>query len=165
MMSDINVIQKINATSKELKNFGFADSMQDSFSQARSIYTSEEDKSSNASVSFGSQSEATEALSYNFKKYKDMTDSRMKKMGEQISELQEYVKQLLSRQQPVRQQVSQPQPVQQEREIPRQQETRQESVQQKPASSQQSKNYNQRQGSFTPDDVKIEDIFYFGNKR
>ncbi|MBU1201725.1 MAG: hypothetical protein KJ583_06415 [Nanoarchaeota archaeon] len=157
MMGDISTIQKINSTSKELKNFGFADSMQDSFSQARKIYMPEEDK--NSSITFSSNGEAMEALSYNFKKYKDMSDSRMKKMSEQITELQEYMKQMLNKQQS--RPVVSSQPVHQEVS----QAPQQKVVQQQRNTSSESKPYNQRQGSFTPDDVKIENIFYCGNKK
>jgi len=165
MIEDIGTIQKINQTSRELKNFGFSDSTQDSIAQAQNLYLSDDE--SKASVVFGSGQESMDALQYNFKKFRESTDIRIRKMGEEIQTLQQYVKQLLnsktqSPQTPQRAETktvefSQPhisperrdEPVREERPEPPKQE-------QKP--------YNERQGSFTSNDVKIEDIFYCGNK-
>ncbi len=168
-MMDVGTIQKINSTSRELKNFGFSDSVQDSISMASEMHSNNDEQHS---MVFGEQTnEALDALRYNFKKHRESTNNQIRTMGEQIESLQQYVTQLLQQvsslnnppsPQKLVQKPAIAEPVEQSVSHPVQQQTVQQTIQ---APEKEEKPYNERQGAFTSDDVKIEDIFYFGNKR
>ncbi|MFH1589616.1 MAG: hypothetical protein ABIB43_03560 [archaeon] len=161
-MYDIQQIQKINAMSQELKKFGFAaDSTQGVESASGMLMNNEERRNSKV---FTTEEEVVVELSNNFKRFKDMTAIRMNDMSKEIVNLNGQVKDLLKsisslqNRPPTR--IEQPQ---QATASP--QETVNNSSEAKHESQERnSKPYNERQGKFSPGDVRIEDIFYCGRK-
>ncbi|MBU0665898.1 MAG: hypothetical protein ABIC91_02320 [Nanoarchaeota archaeon] len=161
-MNDIASIQKLNSMSQELRNFGFADSSVSSVQQAANIMLSEEAQKSSI---FGRDSELFEELNNKFHRFKDFSDNRILKLSQEVGELKSQVKELIGvisviKSRPASTHQPSPEPLL--REQPREKE---ESVNKtQVVSVEKEKPYYEKQGHYSPDNVKIEDFFYFGNK-
>lgn len=149
--------------SRELKNFGFYDSKEDSVAGATNMILSGEQKQSSRIFS---EPNLVEELFGSFKRYKETTDRRLHLMADEITKLNLQLKTFVDKSATTTirndsipiiksdELITSPKPVQQVLPTEKENET-----------SKNERPYNQRQGNFTSEDVKIEDIFYFGQKR
>ncbi|MFH1770240.1 MAG: hypothetical protein ABH828_01655 [archaeon] len=155
-MYDTQRVQKINAMSQELKKFGFAESSPEAIESAAGILLGEEERSQSAV--FTNEEEVVVALSNNFRRFKDMTSTRMHEMSQQIVDLHGQIKKLVDT-------IS---VLERRNNLPPQQTSPQEPVNKgidaKPRSQEEEKPYYEKQGKVKPADINIEDYFYFGNK-
>lgn len=163
-MNDIQQVEKINAMSQELKNFGFVEDSTQGVESAAGILMNDEEQKQSAI--FTNEEEVIVNLSNNFKRFKDMTAIRMQEMSKEIINLHGQVKDLIqtisSLQGSLPARIESP-----PRENPIPQEpvkVKQENPEAKHESQETSKPYNEMQGHYHPDNVKIEDFFYFGQK-
>jgi len=171
-------ISKINAMSEELKKFGFCEDTLDAVRGAQDIILSDEDKQE--SQIFSSENNAIEELSQKFRRFKDTSQSKMDNMSKQLFDLHAKVSDLASRPAQI-QTIAEPPPIpesssqiSQPRDPPQPTNPTQEPspapipdnspVHSKENTAKEEEKYNERQGHYTSDDVKIEDIFYYGNK-
>ncbi|NQU98464.1 hypothetical protein HQ533_03270 [Candidatus Woesearchaeota archaeon] len=180
-MDDVQRVEKINAMSQELKKFGFSDNTMDAIEGAKEILMTEEDQQE--SRVFTSEEEVVVELSNSFKRFKEMTTAKMQEMTRnivnlhgQIDELNSNIAALQSRNEPSP--PESPSPTISPQEEPQSQESvkqedlpsaKPEGQEEKPAKHEsqerkEEKPYYEKQGHFTSDDVRIEDIFYYGNK-
>lgn len=177
-MDDIERIQRINAMSQELKKFGFFEDTEQAIEGAKLVLMTDDQQTE--STIFPNEDHLISDLNSSFERFKQSTNTRMEEMSHTIVNLHGQISDLLKTVSVLQQrnefpQNSQPSP------IPEQsQELRQESVQQECLQTQEPKTkisneqsqtpqtqkpYYEKQGHYTSADVKIEDIFYYGNKR
>ncbi|MBU0471162.1 MAG: hypothetical protein KKF89_05020 [Nanoarchaeota archaeon] len=164
-MNDVQQIQRINAMSQELKRFGFSENTVDAIEGAKNILMNDEEQ--HESSIFTEENEVSQ-LSNMFCRFKDSTMSKMNEMSRHISNLNTEISKLNStisvlqsrREEPLREHPSPPpQPrIEECEQSPPRQEAKRESQERS------EKPYYEKQGHFTPENVKIEDFFYFGKK-
>jgi hypothetical protein len=154
-------IQKINAMSQELKKFGFSDDTSTAIEEARNICMSDDDVQ-NSQV-FSKEDNALKELTNGFRRFKDITTNKVVEMGQVITELQNQIQGLKQEVSTLKQTRQTPQ----YEPRPSQSQTLEQNSVGNDANTEQNqetKPYNQRQGQFTPEDVKIENIFYYGQR-
>ncbi|MAG39153.1 hypothetical protein CMO90_03635 [Candidatus Woesearchaeota archaeon] len=153
---DVDAIQRINGMSQELKNFGFYNSSNESINGAKEILLSKDQQENK----IFEEENMLKDLSNSFKRYRGMTDEKIIGLHKEISFLQDQIKYLKDGILVQLATIGQKQQVQKE-EI-QQKELKKESLQKENKSTE--KPYYEKQGHFTPEDVKVDEIFYYGQK-
>ncbi|MFC2135644.1 hypothetical protein ACFLTH_13600 [Bacteroidota bacterium] len=160
-------IEKINAMSQELKKFGFFEDNNEIVEEAKNDYSSEY----NQNQVFSAEDNALQELNQNFKEFKNITHSKIDEMSKemlslhsQIKELIETVSELNTRKEIPPQ--KEPSPSIPEKKIQRPiSENPPQNQDANTVETQEEKPYYEKQGHFTSEDVKIENIFYCGQKQ
>ena|SRR3989338_3084042 len=149
---DVERLQRINALAGELKKQNFALSSDDAYRQAEGVYA--EGNGAQVVVEEVSHVQHSDgALS--LRKFELMIELNNKKYEAEFALYRNAINQLAAELEAVRSELRQRS---QEAQVPKQKEKQAEL-------KSEVKEAHPRQGNFTPSDVDIQKMFYFGNKR
>jgi len=169
-MDDVERVEKINAMTQELKKFGFFDNSNEAVEGAKNIMLSDEQQKE--SKIFTSEEEILVELSNSFKRFKEMTATRIQEMSRniinlhaQIKEITETVSTLQTRKEISPREKPSPEiPKEENPHSPQEPEEKPLPKKQPESQERSEKPYYEKQGYYTPEDVKVEDFFYYGKK-
>jgi len=157
---DVEKLKKINQLSKDLKRHGLV--VEEAITQASNIVNEDEVKT------FLDKSKEEIASSRNptsTDQYIVMLERNHRKIAEEVQNIKNEVARMLSEFEELKNKINSPEtrPVQQEEETVQEEKTKEKQEKQAQLSPKK-KESHPRQGNFTPEDVSIEKMFYFGKK-
>ena len=151
---DIEAMKKVNALTIELQKHGIAPSSEEAYQQAQQIFHSQ-DIQKPAETPLTTENHNDTLLE---KKYELMLTMNNKKFDEQIHSMQDSINTLTQELSRLKTELASMHTRTTSQEEPKKTET--PTAQPTPAKKEE----HPRQGSFTPGDISIEKMFYFGNK-
>lgn len=169
-MEDASNIQKLNDTAQELENFGFFDETNEVVVESTKTLLSDNEQTE--SKIFSTPNQLMEELEYSFNRFKEKSDAQIEEMSSSMSALTSQIKELTETVSALKNMNKVTQSPQKASESQIQEDNKNNKSQERSEMSNQElavekaevieRPYNERQGHYTSEDVKVEDIFYCG---